>query len=509
MKQKQLIITAKKIYTLNNNNTTYQSMLIEDGKIKELSNSPLPYKNDKIDYPDKYIVPGFIDSHTHILGTGLQLVFPEVSSAQSFEEIFDRVSDASKIAQEHGFLVVYNFDPDNLKERRYPHRRELDRVLKDYPILLYRIDGHSGVLNTKGLEQVLETQDKILEQGLEYDDFKEPTGILRGKAYEFTARFFTAKFSPELRIQAFHKACELAIKHGVTLMTTMLGTEVDNITCELLLQVQDKLPIEVIPFYQTKDITRVKKLNLPRIGGCILIDGSFGSHTAALIDDYTDLSRSCVQGRDEPQNKGVLYLTDEELTTFYSESDANGLQTAVHAIGDRAIEQVVRCFESFLKDNRLRHRIEHCELLNDNLIKRIRDLGLLVCVQPAFEHYWGGSDKMYKDRLGDRWQKTNPLKQLLEAGIMVTGGSDSPITPIDPLLGIKSAVNHPNPAHRISPLQALEMFTKNGAYAISAENRIGQLKENYQADFVVLDQDPLENIPNQITAVYKKGKSLI
>jgi predicted amidohydrolase YtcJ len=498
MNTNKFIITAKKIYTLDDNSTIYSTMLVEDGKIKELSNSPLPYKLEKIDYSDRYIVPGFIDSHTHILGTGLQLVFPDVSSAQSFEELFDKISDASNIAQEHGFLVVYNFDPDNLKEHRYPHRRELDRVLKDYPILLYRIDGHSGVLNTMGLEQVLETHDKTLEQGIEYDEQKEPIGILRGKAYEFTSRFFTAKFSKELRKLAFEKACILAIKHGVTLMVTMLGTEVDNISCELLLQVQDKLPIEVIPFYQTKDINRVKKLNLPRIGGCILIDGSFGSHTAALIEDYTD----------EPKNKGVLYLTDEELTKFYRESDTNGLQTAVHAIGDRAIEQVVRCFETFLKDNRLRHRIEHCELLNDDLIKRIRDLGLVTCVQPAFEHYWGGPDKIYKERLGERWQKTNPLKQLHEAGIIVAAGSDSPITLIDPLLGIKSAVNHPNPAHRISPLQALEMFTKNGTYAICAENRIGQLKENYQADFVVLDKDPMENIPNQINAVYKKGKNL-
>lgn len=495
----EFIINAKKIYTFDNSNNIYNTMLIQDGKIKELSNSPLPYKLEKIDYPEHYIVPGFIDSHTHILGTGLQLVFPEVSSAQSLEEIFDKISDASNIAQEHGFLVVYNFEPDNTKERRYPHRRELDRVISGYPLLLYRIDGHSGVLNTKGLEQVLETKDKILEQGLEYDENKEPTGILRGKAYEFTARFFTGKFNQELRVQAFEKACELAIKNGVTTMVTMLGTEVDNITCELLLQVQDKLPIEVIPFYQTKDIIRVKELNLPRIGGCILIDGSFGSHTAALKEDYSD----------EPQNKGVLYLTDEELTRFYQESDANGLQTAVHAIGDRAIAQVVRCFESFLKDNRLRHRIEHCELLNDELVKRIRDLGLVVCVQPAFEHYWGGSDKMYKERLGKRWQKTNPLNKLINSGIIVAAGSDSPITPINPLLGISSAVNHPNPEHRISPLQALQMFTKSGAYAICAENRVGSLKENYQADFVMLNQDPLENIPNQIHAVYKKGKNLV
>jgi predicted amidohydrolase YtcJ len=474
-------------------------MLIDNGKIKELSNQPLPYNDKKISYKDKYIVPGFIDSHNHILGTGLQEIFPNVHNAQSLEEIFDKIADASNITQELGFLVVYNFDPDNVKERRYPHRRELDRVLKDYPLLLYRIDGHSGVLNTKGLEDILATKDPILNKGLEFDEHQEPTGVLRGKTYEFTARYFTTKISSELRIEAFNKACELAMKNGVTTMVTMLGTEVDNITCELLLQVQDKLPIEVIPFYQTKDITRVKKLGLPRIGGCILIDGSFGSHTAALQEDYED----------KPGNQGVLYLTDGELEKFYQESDANGLQTAVHAIGDRAIEQVIRIFEKFLKNNQNRHRIEHCELLNDDLITRIKDLGLIVCVQPAFEHFWGGADRMYSERLGERWQKTNPLKKIINTGIIIAGGSDAPITPINPLLGIKSAVNLPNPNNRISNLEALKMFTYNGAYAVFAEDRIGSLQQNYQADFVVLDHDPMTTTANKISRVYKAGKELL
>lgn len=494
----RFIINAKKIHSLDDNNAIYKSMLIDDGKIRELSSKPLPYNIPVVSCTDKYIVPGFIDSHTHILGIGLQQIFPEVSNAQSLEEICDKISSAYSIAQEHGFLVVYNFEPDNSQEKRYPNRKELDKVLKNYPLLLYRVDGHSGVLNTKGLEEILATNGKTLEQGLELDEYKEPTGVLRGKAYEFTARYFTKKINSDIRLEAFYKACELAIRDGVTTMVTMLGTENDNITCELLLENQAKLPIEVIPFYQTKDIARVKKIGLSRIGGCILIDGSFGSHTAALKEDYTDKSG----------NNGVLYLTDQDLEQFYRDSDANGLQTAVHAIGDRAIEQVVSCFEKFLKNNRLRHRIEHCELLDDDLIERIKNLGLIICSQPAFEYYWGGHDKMYSDRLGERWQNTNPLRKLIDAGIIIAGGSDAPITPIDPLLGIKSAVNLPNKEFRISPVEALKMFTKNGAYAIFAEDRIGALKENYQADFVVLEQNPLETIESKVHTVYKSGKNI-
>jgi hypothetical protein len=494
----EILIEAKKIYSLDDRDNIYTSMFIQNGRIKEFSSKPLPYDIEQISYPDHCIIPGFIDSHTHILGTGLQQIFPEVYNIKSIAELLEKIYSAHQLAKAYGFLVIYNFEPDNIKEKRYPNRKELDKVLKEYPLLLYRIDGHSGALNTKGLEEVLATKDKVLEIGMEFDQYKESTGVLRGKAYEFTARYFTKKISPELRIEAFYKACELAIKNGVTTMVTMLGTEVDNITCELLLENHAKLPIEVIPFYQTKDIARVKKLGLPRIGGCILIDGSFGSHTAALREDYAD----------KPNNKGVLYLTDDELEQFYRNADENGLQTTVHAIGDRAIEQVVCCFEKFLKGNKFRHRIEHCELVDVDLIARIKDLGLVVCAQPAFEHYWGGPNKMYFKRLGKRWQKTNPLRSMLDAGITVAGGSDAPITPIDPLLGIKSAVNLPNPEHSISKLDGLKMFTKNGAYSVFAEDKIGMLQENYQADFVILDQDPLATTENKISEVYKTGKKI-
>ncbi len=494
----EYLVTAKKIYALDDKESIYTSMLIADGKIQALSDLPLPYHGEKISFPNNFIVPGFIDSHTHILGTGLQVIFPEVSKVQSLDELYEKIASYYSLAKEFRFLLIFNFDPEKIKEQSYPHRKELDRVIKDYPILLYRIDGHSGVLNTKGLEEIIKLNESVLEDGLELDQYKEPTGVIRGKAYEFVARYFAKKINPDIRLEAFYRACDLAIKNGVTTMVTMLGSEEDDITCELLLKYQSRLPIEVIPFYQTKDVKRIKSLGLVRIGGCILIDGSLGSHTAALRQDYAD----------KPNHYGILYLTDEELKKFYQNAENNNLQTAVHAIGDRAIEQVIRVWEEILKENKLRHRIEHCELLDDELIERIRKLGLIVSAQPAFEYYWGGEDKMYAQRLGKRWEKTNPLKKLLNAGIIVAGGSDAPITPIDPLLGIKSAVQHPNQEFRISPIQALKIFTKNGAYAVFLEDRLGILKENYQADFIVLEQDPIMTTKNKILKVFKSGKEL-
>ncbi|MEO0074674.1 MAG: amidohydrolase [candidate division WOR-3 bacterium] len=493
------LVTAKKIYSINKNNDVYHWMLIDDGMIKELSSTALPSLLDKISFSDNYIMPGFIDSHTHILGVGLQKIFPEVSDIQSLEELFDRVFAAYNLAQELKYLIVYNFDPDNIKEKRYPTKKELDKILKKYPILIYRIDGHSAVLNSSGLNEVLTNYGDSSQSGIEVDQYKEPTGVLRGEVFELASRIFIKKIDPALRIESFFKASELAIQQGVTTMVTMVGSELDNLTCELLVANSSRLPIEVIPFYQTRDIQRVQRLNLPRIGGCILIDGSFGSHTAALNEPYAD----------KPNHYGILYYSDQELEEFYLNADTNNLQTAVHAIGDRAIKQVIKVVKHCLKDNHNRHRIEHCELLTDALIDEISKLNLIICVQPAFEFYWGGPNKMYAERLGQRWQNTNPYRKLIEKGIIIAGGSDAPITPINPLLGISTAANMPNPEHSITLQEALKMFTCNGAYAIQAENRIGSLSIGADADFIVLEKDPLATTDNKIIAVFKKGKRLL
>ncbi|MDH5187011.1 MAG: amidohydrolase family protein, partial [candidate division WOR-3 bacterium] len=316
---------------------------------------------------------------------------------------------------------------------------------------------------------------------------------------ENAAKRFRKFLNPDIKTEAIFLATNQAVKKGITTMVGMIGSdEPDDDSVDLLLKIKDRLPIEVIPFFQTQKLDRVISMGLSRIGGCILIDGSFGSHTAALSEDYSD----------EPGNKGTLYFEDEKLLEFLKKASAANLQVAVHAIGDRAINQVISCYEKFMTENSLRHRIEHAELLNEDLIARISRLGLILSVQPAFEHYWGGKEKMYAERLGQRYKLTNPYQKLIDAGITLCGGSDSPITPLDPVLGIKSAVNHPNPEQRITIKQAFQMFSRNGAFAVFKENEIGILKSGFSADFLVLSDDPFKTLDFQILEAYKAGKKI-
>lgn len=491
------IFSANKIYTFDEEDQVFNNLMVGADKISELTNKlPSGSAEPKVSLENKYIIPGFIESHMHILGTGLQYLFPNFTDASSLEQIFDLLLDARTKNKELKFMLGYNFEPGNMKEKRYPNRNELDHVIKDIPVLIYRVDGHSAALNTKGLELAFGNK---LEDGIEIDVYQIPTGIVRGQPFEHAAKRFRRFLNPDIRIQALFIACEQAVKKGITTMVGMIGSdEPEDDSVELLFKIKDKLPIEVIPFFQTQKLDRVILMGLSRIGGCILIDGSFGSHTAALNEDYSD----------EPGNKGTLYFEDAKLLNFLKQASAANLQIAVHAIGDRAINQVVSCYEKFMTENQLRHRIEHAELLNDDLIERIARLGLILSVQPAFEHFWGGKEKMYAERLGQRYKFTNPYRKLIDNGIILCGGSDSPITLLDPLLGIKSAVNHPNLEHRISIKEAMQIFTKNGAYAIFKEKEIGMLKPGFSADFLVLSADPFQTLDFQILEVYKAGKKI-
>jgi predicted amidohydrolase YtcJ len=471
----------------------FSSLLIQHGKVAELSRHPLPARMPRLEINAGVVVPAFLDSHVHILEFGLQYIFPDLTPAHSLEEVFESVLARRKQADEFGFLIGFNLEPDNLPEKRLPLRRELDRLIANRPVMLYRTDGHSASVNTRGLELA---QKGGIEAGLELDRFRTPTGILAGKAYEQASQRFKRLFPAELHKTAFRRACLAATRRGVLAIGALLGTdEPGDEAPELLAALQPELPIVAVIFPQTRSIKRARRLGLSRIGGCILIDGSFGSHTAALTEEYAD----------EPGAHGRLYLTDAELESFLGGADEAGLQTAVHAIGDRAVNQVVSCHERLLTGNTLRHRIEHAELLDDALIERIARLGLVLGVQPAFERCWGGKDGLYERRLGPRFRRTNPYRQLLDAGVLLAGGSDAPITPVDPCLGIRAAVNHPVSEHRVTRLEACRMFTDRAAFSLGLESEKGSLTPGHDADFVVLSANPLECDEFQVQRVFKGG----
>jgi predicted amidohydrolase YtcJ len=445
------------------------------------------------------IVPGLVDSHTHPLETGLQAIFADVDGARSVDEVQQRLRSHRRVSTEHGMMLGFGLEPDKLRERRYPSRHDLDAVLPDVPVFVYRVDGHSAVVNTAGLQLLVAGWPAAKQSGVDLDCSGQPTGVLRGEAYETASRVFKHRLLPGTLREGLRLAGEQAAASGVTTIGALVGVE-DNTEDEwqVLLEGLAASAVSAVPYLQTWDVDVPRRFGLKQAGGCLLIDGSFGSRTAALAKPYSDA----------PGNSGAGYVSDKQLLALLRAAGQTGLQTAVHAIGDRAVEQVVRCHEQLAvpgSPNPLRHRIEHAELLDDSLIDRIARLGLVLGVQPSFEAEWGGPDRMYRQRLGERWRNTNPYRRLLERGVVLAGGSDAPITPIDPVSGIRAALERPNPTERVSGEQALAMFTSAAAFALNRELVCGSIEAGKDADLTVLSADPRTAADSRVVATFRGG----
>jgi predicted amidohydrolase YtcJ len=463
------------------------------------------------------ILPGLIDSHTHPLEVGLQRTFTELGGSDSIEAVQQSLRDRRQDALAHGMMLGFNLEPDKLSEHRYPQRDELDEAIPDVPVFVYRVDGHSAVTNTAGLQLVLASFRGVKPPGMDGDCNGRPTGVLRGEAYERASRVFKHRLTPEVVREALQLAGRLAAARGVTTIGALVGIE-DTTRDEwrVLIDGLAACPVETVPYLQTWDVEVPRRFGLKQAGGCLLIDGSFGSRTAALNQPYSDA----------PGNSGNGYVSDEKLVSFLRAAAGAGLQTSVHAIGDRAVEQVLRCHEHILEGkgsgvqgstgsgagpeprNPLRHRIEHAELLPDSLIARVARLGLVLGVQPAFEMEWGGPDRMYARRLGDRWRNTNPYRHLLDSGVTLAGGSDAPITPIDPLAGIRAATAHPNPLQTVTGEEALAMFTSAAAFALNRESACGSIEVGKDASITVLTADPRSADDCRVVATFRSGKCI-
>lgn len=445
------------------------------------------------------IVPGLIDSHTHPLEAGLQMLFADLAGTSSVDEVQQRLRDRRKDAIERGMMLGFGLEPDQLRERRYPNRHELDTVIPEVPVFVYRVDGHSAVTNTAGLQLVLAKWPGANPPGMEGDCNGRPTGVLRGEAYERASRVFKHRLAPETVREALQLAGKRAAARGVTTIGALVG--VDDTTDDEWRVLMEGLAagvVRTVPYLQTWDVEVPRQLGLKQAGGCLLIDGSFGSRTAALSQAYSDA----------PGNNGTGYVSDEKLLAFLRGATESALQTAVHAIGDRAVEQVVRCHEQLAgagSGNPLRHRVEHAELLSDSLISRIARLGLVLGVQPAFEMEWGGPDRMYALRLGERWRSTNPYRRLLDSGVCLAGGSDAPITPIDPVAGIRAAMERPNPREAMSGEEALTAFTSAAAFALNRESDCGSIEVGKDADITVLTSDPRTTARCQVVTTFRAG----
>lgn len=460
-------------------------VLVDGRHVERVGIGEAPEADRVVDLPGATILPGFVDTHVHLTGTGVHHQAPGLVSAASAAEVLAVASEL--VAVRAGPVYLHGWDESQWADRTLPKRAELDAV-SDRPLGLARVDGHLLLAN----QAAIEATEAAAEPGVERDAGGEPNGRLTGRAAQAAKRWFATHLSGHDVEDLQLKAASLAVAHGVTTIHEMsMPAERGMRDLETLLGHRTRLPLDVVSYVATTDISSVIDLGLPRVGGDLPVDGSIGARTAFVRDGFVDRN-------DDPRGN----FGDDELAQYFHDGHLAGLQVGVHAIGDAAIEQVVATWERVYQslDSRQRrhfrarrHRIEHFEMADPHVIERAAMLGLGISVQPTFDARWGSPGGLYEQALGpERAGAMNPFRDLVRRGMEVGAGSDSPITTIDPLVGVAAFETHHDPGQRLGREEAIRVFTLGSARLAHQEDKKGSLEPGKHADFAVYDVDPLE-----------------
>jgi predicted amidohydrolase YtcJ len=473
---------ASRVITLSH--PTMGEWILVDGRhVERVGTGDPPEADLTIELPGTTIVPGFIDSHVHLTATGRSLTNEDVRGSTSKEELLDLVRERS--AAERSPVHLEGFDESRWERPDLPTVGELD-ALTALPVVVTRTDGHTSVVSSG----VFAAVDLMGAEGVEVGDDGRPTGRLTREANKRVSAWVESSYERH-RIEDFQlQAAGLAASRGVTAVHEM-STDLSDL--EVLLGHRARLPVDVSPIPATMSLPESMERGFLAIGGDLPIDGSIGSRTAALAHPYDDGSE-----------RGELYHDDDVLVEFFHAGHNAGLQVGVHAIGDRAIEQVLEAWERvyLALDSRerrhfraRRHRIEHFVLPSADQIERAAMLGLAVSVQPGFDRLWGQGGGTYEERLGPaRAMAAHPIRTMLDRGIEVGVGSDSPVTPLDPMLAIAALESHHEPAQRLTRLEALKLHRVGSARLGHQDGKKGALEPGRHADFAAYGNDPLEVI---------------
>jgi predicted amidohydrolase YtcJ len=414
----------------------------------------------------------------------------------SVRQLQQRLRQVAARKPTNAWITARGFDEEKFREKWLPTRLDLDKAVSDQPVLITRVCGHLSVANTKALKLANITRNTTqIEGGKIEKDPKtgEPTGVLLENAQNLVVAVMPKVDEKEL-LRIYEKACGKAAEKGLTAVHCIINDPKDVSTLYELSR-QNKLKLRVrlmIPVEYLNEVDKFATIENDKIKlGSIKIfaDGSLGAHTAALHKPYTD----------DKTTKGVLIYPQKKLEKLLLEVHKKGYQLAVHAIGDKAIESVLSALEKASRQKPKkdpRHRIEHASVLNKKLMKRMRKLEIITSVQPHFII----SDFWVIKRLGKRRARwTYAFKSLIKNGIVVCGGSDCPIEPIDPLLGIWAAVARKSfPQEKLTVDEAIRMYTINAAFTSCEETVKGVIERGKLADLTVLSQDPYKIEENSI-----------
>ncbi|MGH2830973.1 MAG: amidohydrolase, partial [Actinomycetota bacterium] len=440
--------------------------------------------------------PGFIDAHAHMTPTGLMLGGLDLHGVKDANAMRRMLAAYVRRTKDR---FVWGYGWEDTRWPVPPDADQIEPVARARFAYLSRIDGHSALVSW-GLLKASGAAD---EQGCDIGANGRPTGVVRRDAHHAVRRYFLSRL-PTAQIRAAHRrAAEAAVAAGITTVHEMGGPLHGAGERDLDLLLEDRLPVSVVCYYASDDVSIPKSRGLKQIGGDFNVDGALGSRTAALRRPYADAR----------PHTGFLYRDSGDLAQLFERATRAGLQAGVHCIGDAGCEAAVEGLEHAARTagmerlRRLRHRLEHFEMASRELIRRAARVGASFSVQPAFDAAWGGGSGMYATRVGrTRALAMNDFRSMVESGSIVGFGSDSPVTPFDALGSVRAAVKPASSRHALKASQAFYAATAGAAALAREEGATGRIEPGYRADFVVWSGHPLTSKKPSIRATVSRGR---
>ena len=464
----------------------------------------------------KFLMPGFNDAHAHLSAGGAERLNVNLTGVRSLEEFRDRIRAKVASAAPGDWIQGGGWDENLWPVKTVPTRWDVDEVSGDHPIFLQRVDGHIAVANTRALQRASITIASRDPKGgkIDRDSNGQPNGILRE-----TARTAVFNAIPEpthdKRRQGMESALAEAAQWGVTSVQDNSQSWEDFKVLEEI-EKDGKLTARVsewLPFDDSLDQLEVKRKQHPQSDSMLhtgmlkgFMDGSLGSHTAALLEPYAD----------DPKNVGLPQYDPVKLTDMTKERVLAGYQIGFHAIGDKGTQMALDAFaeaEKAAKDKKIkavnggedyRLRIEHAQVVTPLQIVKFRDLKVIASMQPCHlltDMRWAQA------RLGEkRAAHSYAWAEFLKRGATLAFGTDYPVEPITPFRGLYAATTRKSengkdeyfPEQKIFMDQAIAAYTTGSAFAEFEEKQKGQLVPGMFADFVVLDRDITAVIPQKV-----------
>jgi predicted amidohydrolase YtcJ len=506
-----LAIVNAKVWTGDRRRPWADAVLVRGDRIAIVGSSAEVKKHAggtalTIDARGMMMTPGFIDAHVHFLEGGLALASVQLRDARTPEEFIDRIQRFAATVPPGTWILNGDWDHTNWGGA-LPDRQWIDSVTPNNPVWINRLDGHMNLANSLALRAAKidrGTRD-VVGGTIVRDAAGEPTGILKDNAQELMSRAIPEP-SAAMSRRALDAAMTYVAERGVTSVHHM-GSWSDLAIFEqahaagtLRTRISAAVPLATWSRLRDTVAARGRGDAWLRIGGLKgFVDGSLGSHTAAMLAPFTDA----------PTDSGFFVSTPDDLYAWTSAADAAGLQPIVHAIGDRAIRTQLDLFERVARENGRkdrRFRIEHAQHIAPEDMGRFGQLGVIASMQP----YHAIDDGRWADRVigPERARGTYAFRSLLEAGAMLAFGSDWFVAPPAPLLGIYAAATrrtlddaHPDgwvPEQKITVEQALRAYTSGAAYAGYQEKDLGVLAAGMLADLVLIDRDLTRVAPEAI-----------